>query len=612
MNNYSPLLSYLKTTQLLDGSFENSPFQTSLILVCLAHLKNNIHVQIIARNAISYLFSQVSLQGSWNYLDRSDTKKQYPDDLDDTALALTAITIHAPHLITEDILLSFVHLLVSAEVREGGPYFTWLTPPNLREVWNDIDPVVNSNIHYFLGLHKIQLEPLENYLKTIIVEDQFSSKYYSPLHISFFLSKWKTNSKKKELMKRLVQIYPKITTLLDRALFVSAYLNLGGSPEKVYSDIERLSRIQPNHLDTDPFYIEEIENGITTYAGSKPLVAAHIIQAITTHETIVGTETQKTPEIRNHQMIKHVSHLALQQFSDAPSMVQKKIRVLVEKMASQKKSPEIFLLPFLWHESLHSKYQNYSKKQVLQLWVKKVLGWIGFSIYDDVVDGEKKQHLIPLANLCVREVSEIFQRITPSTAQNQFVKNTLQTIDYAAVWEKQMCHVPIAHKILEPPKTLPDYGNLHHLANKSLGHALGPIILTPSKKNNVQQFFIHYLIARQLNDDAHDLLTDLEQGFLNPVSVQVIKRLLELHPNQTHVNLESDRELLQSLFWHEVIDTIVVQIQDHLHHARTIIRKSHIFKDTSIIETLLAPLEESAQQALFERNRITRFLEKYH
>lgn len=609
--NIQPLVSYLKTTQFSDGSFENSPFQTSLILICLSDFKNNTTAQLITRNAISYLFSQVSLQGSWNYWGRAHPKSQnLPDDLDDTAMALAAISLHEPTLINEELLLSFVNNLISTETREGGPYFTWIVPPHLREAWGDIDVVVNSNIHFFLNQQKISLDPLDTFLENAITYKSLESKYYNQLHHCFFLSRTYSSRTKKSLMKILVQTYPKITTLLDRALFVIAYLNLDGNPQKVSQDIARLSKIKPKHLSADPFYIEEIQDSIPTYAGSKSLTAAYIIQALKLYEH----KTQDLAEqVQDHHsnLIAQVSRITLKRFTRAPHILHQDLRMLLEKMSVQKKAVEIFLLPFLWHRSLHVNYQkSFSHEQALELCVANILGWIGFGIYDAVIDGEHKQALIPLANLCVREVSEIFHNVVPVDSYPS-IKNILDSVDHANAWEQQYCHLKNIDGILELPNILPDYKNYNHLAYKSLGHSLGPIVLTLPKKKKVKQFFMHYLIARQLNDDAHDWLEDLEQGILNPISVRIIKRFKELYPAQAHINLATDRELLQSLFWYEIIDTVVDEILVHTKQARSIIKKLRIFKKTTITDLTLLPLEQSAHQALTERDSAVRFLEKY-
>ena len=129
-------------------------------------------------------------------------------------MTLAAISLHEPTLINEELLLSFVNNLISTETREGGPYFTWIVPPHLRESWDDIDLVVNSNIHFFLKQQKIFLDPLDAFLENAVTHHSLVSKYYNQLHHCFFLSRTCSSRTKKNLMKILVQTYPKITTLL--------------------------------------------------------------------------------------------------------------------------------------------------------------------------------------------------------------------------------------------------------------------------------------------------------------------------------------------------------------------------------------------------------------
>jgi hypothetical protein len=237
----------------------------------------------------------------------------------------------------------------------------------------------------------------------------------------------------------------------------------------------------------------------------------------------------------------------------------------------------------------------------MELCTANVLGWIGFSIYDDIIDGEKKHELIPLANLCIRKTFDF----------SHSYETLLDKIDYANDWEQTNCKISIINNTFEIPKQLPDYGDFETIANKSIGHALGPIILSPIKKDIVRKFFVYYLIARQLNDDAHDWLEDLQQGFLNPVSVKIIRRFQADHPHEKFINLDATQTKLQSLFWYEIIDSVATEIRQYLSQARKIIKDADILENFNIVDMLLAPLERSAEQALLERDRTIRFIEKY-
>ena len=129
--------------------------------------------------------------------------------------------------------------------------------------------------------------------------------------------------------------------------------------------------------------------------------------------------------------------------------------------------------------------------------------------------------------------------------------------------------------------------------------------------HHVEKFFTHHLIARQLNDDAHDWLSDLEKGFLNPVSVRILSKIKEQHPEKIHINLAEDTHMLKSVFWHEIIDNITDLIHEHVSLARTHLKQITILKDKRFFEDLLIPLEKSAHLAQTERDSALKFLEAF-
>src|SRR5207302_1646631 len=109
---------------------------------------------------------------------------------------------------------------------------------------------------------------------------------------------------------------------------------------------------------------------------------------------------------------------------------------------------------------------------------------------------------------------------------------------------------------------IPDYKNYKQLAQKSLGHGLGPFAVLFSlgyRKNspeikNLLLFFTHYLIARQLNDDAHDWEKDLQLGHINAVCALIVKR----YQTKEHLSLPYDQVVpqLQQVFWDEIIEDV--------------------------------------------------------
>jgi hypothetical protein len=554
----------------------------------------------------------MNLAGSVNYRDRSLSEPLVPDDLDDTALAFTAITIHSPKILTDQMLLSFIKILVENETQEGGPYYTWVVPKNIREDWNDVDPVVNMNIFRFLGMHDIHLESLERFLENIVTHD-LRSKYYSALHINFFLSKWNHSTNQKQRLKKLANLYPQIVTSLDRALFITSYLNLNGDPNKISYDVKKISRLKLSDIDYDPFYIEEKDGESITYAGSKPLTVAHIVQALHLYEQSQEVSRSVYHSSNENKLVQQVSQAVTKTIPcDTPKLHQQ-LSVATKKLERQPKAYEVFLLPLLWHRSLKKKYcGTFTESELISLCVVNVLGWIGFSIYDSIMDNEKKNTLLPLANICTRKIPLLTAKLSLEKHSCDTIYQILNQIDLASLHEYENLKIPIHQGTIELPDKLPNYDNMKHLAHKSLGHAIGPIVITPSKQAYIEDFFINYLISRQLNDDAHDWFEDLKNGHLNPVSVKVLKQYLTFTPHVKNINLKLEQEVLRSIYWHKTIDIIAAEIRYHAKLAREIAQKLNIFENQNLIERLLRPLEQSADQAITERNRMTKFLENYH
>ncbi len=218
------LLQAIQKNQAYDGSFisitsansdswepkteRHTSFITSLLLNALAVLQEDFYQEAstIARPGISFLLGQNSDIWSFNYWSREAPEylaMKYPDDLDDTFCALSALFLWKKEIVDGEVFAHIVKVLTFAEENEGGPYRTWLVPAETTE-WYDVDPVVNSNIRYFLSLSSIELTGLDAYLDTVVEEELFSSKYYSsPIIILYFIARsWTDRS---EYTEKLIQ-----------------------------------------------------------------------------------------------------------------------------------------------------------------------------------------------------------------------------------------------------------------------------------------------------------------------------------------------------------------------------------------------------------------------
>jgi len=203
-------LTFLEKNQLKTGGFSSlstadaedfsgaqryqTVFSTALVLQNLSGIAGAENLEQLKRKLAAFLFSQKSLHWSWNYWDRNSPEAKthpYPDDLDDTFCALTALQLARPNSITGEVLAHSTHLLTALEVTEGGPYTTWLVGADAKEKWRDIDLGVNLNIGYFLHLNGVTLPNLTRYYESALAEGKITTPYYPrSLPILFFASRF--------------------------------------------------------------------------------------------------------------------------------------------------------------------------------------------------------------------------------------------------------------------------------------------------------------------------------------------------------------------------------------------------------------------------------------
>jgi hypothetical protein len=233
-------------------------------------------------------------------------------------------------------------------------------------------------------------------------------------------------------------------------------------------------------------------------------------------------------------------------------------------------------------------------------------GWMAYTIYDDVLDGDKDEQKTRLrlsaANFFLRELTAYYVRLESDIPGiGEYFHRVLDGIDNANAEEQLRAgEIPI-----------------ERLAERSLGHALPAIAVLRAagvanaaiNKESVEtilSFFRNYLIARQLHDDAHDWNEDLARGRVNSAGALLISM---------YSSGERDYVAgLKKFFWHEVIPVIVDDIKKYLNNARAdliILYSQGIIKDPMPFEEWLIRLETAAECASSERDEVEKFIAAY-
>ncbi|MES2224537.1 MAG: hypothetical protein V4478_00955 [Patescibacteria group bacterium] len=594
-------LRFIASQQQGNGSFlsdqgKPTTFYTSLICTAVSD-------SAMRDKAARFLLSQLSNASSCNYWQRGSDEEAsvpYPDDLDDTALALLAIHSFQPELVTETHLARLAQLLIANEEKPGGPYQTWILDARSPE-WHDIDVVVNSTIAFLLASLGIQQQTLDKYIEKQCLSESHASKYYDdPIVVLYFISRAYAGHDKNVLVRQIVgrrNSNGHWDTPLRTALAVSSLLRLGVSATEVSEGVQfLLDSSVDGQWPQSPFIIESYAEGFPVHSSCSAHLSACCVEALALYEKTIQYSGHSNTEQTDPHLITAVRQHCSALFSDSSPAIQQQLDNAMNALDMS----DVVLLPYRFSSQL------LPEENAISLSALGVLGWIGYGICDDIVDGEDAVGLLPLAILCVRKVETI---ITSFQVDTRLFSNILSGIAGATAWEYEQCRIENANNVLVLPEALPDYGDYAVLAQKSLGHAI-PILFACMLAHRggdaaiLQEFFIHYLIARQLNDDAHDWLLDLQNGFLNSVSAH----MLRAWKKGRQIDLAKDEQELQELFWQHEIDHCSALIAAHCAFAKSALKKTTVISDVAFLWDLIAPLEHAVKIALAERDRMSVFL----
>lgn len=620
-------VNFLEQEQPTDGSFLSysapntnsfaqakayrTVFTPALILDCLNSIDDSRSTGGVKKRIADFLLAQKSNHWSFNYWTRDSGEAKampYPDDLDDTFCALAALVRYEKSLVDSAALAKIVTLLTAAERKEGGPYRTWLVPDSAGETWKDVDLAVNNNIAYFLSLLDIDLPNLTEYVESAVESSNFTSRYYpSPYPVVYFISRW-YQGKKAANLRQWIETHRHPSghwgTPLTTALATSALLRLGGERADVATASDYLEEQQQPDGSWPPegFCLDPTMQGKQYHAGSAALTTAFCLEALALQAQTAKKSVASPARVdaASSPLYDSIINGVQARFSALPIELRAQAKNALERIRTVDKSRHIALLPQLFCAALGSQGKAISDSLIISLGQANLYGWIAYTIYDDILDGEDARAQLSAANVCLRELTTIFQTSLPDKPSfHALAQDTLDTIDAANTWEILHCR-----SVQNPP----EYSDLSRLADRSLGHALGPLAIVFSlgykpestEIQTVTNLFCHYLIARQLNDDMHDWEEDLRRGQVNAVGAQLLRAMPEGGP-----------EKWRAFFWETEVVDMCERVIEHIEKSRKLAKALALIEDLGPLETFLAPVAQAAKRTLEERQKTLAFLESY-
>ena len=635
-------LAYLDQRQQADGGFisfsspSNRPFEPAiacrtnfvpaLMLASLSAVEDNAARSIRGRLA-RFLLAQKSPTWSFNYWATSAAQRQthpYPDDLDDTFCALIGLYLHNPSIISEEVLAKVVKLLIATETAAGGPYRTWLVPPTADKIWLDTDLAVNGNIAYFLSLVSNTLPNLNALMEQAILGERLVSPYYpSPYPLVYYCSRVYQGSQTGKLINIVRQLQKaKAATTLDQALCLTALVRLGETRRLDASAAKLMSSQQEDgSWAAEAFCLDPARSGKTYYHGAAELTTAFAIEALRLYHdgelsTATGTASQATAPNHTEKLRASVLSIAKRRCQSLDKDLRSGSLNQLRELATGTNGPEIITLPYYFNKSL-LKPLVATDSFFETLGLANLYGWMAYTIYDDFLDEEGQPELISVANVAMRGSLRCFAETLP--ANQEFQRHVLETfdkIDGANAWELAHCRFDCYDGVLLVDKPLPDYGDLARLAERSLGHTLTPIAVLFANNTSAElkaqeqivKALTHYLIARQLNDDAHDWQADLRSGRVTCV-VGAILSEMDIRPGR-HL-LDEMLPKMQQQFWYHTLPAICRQMRQQAALSRQALQRSLVMRPANVITDLLDDIEVSINDTLSTQAEARNFLKHY-
>lgn len=631
-------LNYIIKQQLKGGGFMSyrldepgvaraKSYRTTFIpsLIALA-LKDVPGSEKIQEGINSFLLDQKSSSWSWNYWDRHSVlmrKMPYPDDLDDTFLALAALWHYDQTFFTPTVMARMTNLLFATESRTGGPYNTWLINGMADDAWRDIDLVVNINIAYFLSLQDVELPHLNQLIETAIGKKQLQSPYYPPLQpAAYFLARWYKGDCVSKLKKLIYidQVSGRWETPHQTALAVCTLLRLDTPARELQTAIEYLQSTQNGNgsWPAGPMCIDTMRpNEKKAYfAGSSSLTTAICLEALTLYEHAVKFHPHvgKSAKHNYDKVVKNVTD-SIQGLGLDHKELQVNTQAVLKKILARDSDKQIVMLPWLVKQAAAVEV---GEETLHSLGVASLWGWMAYTVYDDFLDEEGDPKSLPSAIFANRKLFDTLQSTLTDNAEFQKeVEEIMNRLDEANAWEVSHCRGTVNGDHFSIAK-LPEYGDYWQLADRSLGHTIAGIGVlygaglpkTAPQLAGLKDFFRCYLIARQLNDDAHDWEEDLRRGHVNAVGLLILKKwVAKSHGSlEEGIDLKKQGKNLQLIMWEQVIDEVCIKINFYLDEARETLTKSGVNLDQKQLLPLLAPLEEATKKALQTRDEALEFI----
>ncbi|MEK7152646.1 MAG: hypothetical protein AAB834_01755 [Patescibacteria group bacterium] len=538
----------------------------TLILNALPNLGSLVTVRTLLAERL-----QAQLSTSW--ITEGNTYEVYS--------VLTALWKYDPTQVTGEWLAAAVQRLVRSEAAVGGPYYAD----------NAIAIAANVQIAIFISVVAKPLPHLDDFLADVITAECFGDSELTSFGLLYLLA---TACNRQRLTKYVGDNW------LDRdwrtpwpqAVALGILKDEARTPEIEQALLAVCRQQQPNGLwDGEPF----VEGRAGIYA--RFVTTALIVEALSEYQAT-------SPKVSPAELLRKrrgVARAAVQMFTTHPEPLRSSALAMVDRICNADENFEITLLPQFFAHALDVS-RPFTSTYYTTLGLANLYVWIAYTIYDDFIDSEGRPAELPVANLAMRASLDCFRAVLPDDAHFQrYVAGVFAGMDEANAWEIDNCRFAVQAGRVSIAG-LPKYGNCTILAARAFAHALTPMAIlaqyspnSAKKWRHIETAFHHYLIARQLNDDLHDWLKDMQAGQASYVVTAILRDMRVKYDVHT---LDTLLPAMQKCFRRTTMPKVCQRMLWHVATSRRHFAKSRLLQATNDIYLLLDRLELSAQHSM--------------
>jgi hypothetical protein len=596
-------IGFLRSAQRADGGFDDfsgrEAMAVNALLLLFLPKKSGEILEEIRKRAASFILRYK--KAGW----------VFSDDFAFNFLLLAALAKHDAGIFGGRALAEILGALTNSEVAEGGPYYSSAD----RE---KADLAANAAVGVFLSCLDVSLPSLDELAEKAIGAQDFSASAASPCLAIYLISEFYRGPERGVLAEYLLEkISDRRISAGDEMLCFLSLLNLGCRPaaaaEKEYflrlAESGRLFGAE-KLLDRDFDNKEQV---------AQILNSALFLGVLTGLEKMFAAKYGKSAEEekKETEMIKKIAALAEKRFFSLPEDFKKFANQEIGEVARRNSDRQMPLMPYYFRLSLGGKGKIFSDDFIAQLGLANAFFWTAFIIYDDFLDEEGEPKLISTANIYAREFTGFFRTLFPPKNKfNDFFTNLMDKLDAANTWEALYCRAKVSGQKIKIPEKIPDYGDYEVAYEPASAHILGSAAMLAElgfavdseETKNLIDYFRHYLIAMQFNDDIYDWEEDLRRGQLSTVIAMFLRDWREIHPKAEEIDLEKDLLEARKLFCFTTLGKASAEALRHTAAARQALSRLKVIENPAPLEKFINLTENAARQAFSEQQKTKEFL----